>query len=68
MYVVAGIEKGENVVKGEYEAEELHTLKTRQQRRERDYTDEYLALLNHLQIPMNVRRALLWALDVEIKS
>ena len=53
--------------KGEWEAEELHRPKTNQKGAECDYTDEALALLNHLKPIMNLWRALMSALDTKFK-
>ena len=41
---------------------------TQTKERERDYTNEDLALLSHLKPPMNLWRALMSALDTEFKS
>ena len=59
-------EKEEDVGKEKWEAENLHRP-NKTKRGGRDYTDESLALFNHRKPLMNLWRALVSALDTELK-
>ena len=59
--------KGEEVGKVEWEADNLHRP-NQSKRAERDYTNEALALLNHIKAVMNLWKALMSALNTEFKS
>ena len=53
--------------KGRMESGGITQTKVNTKRGERNYTDEALALLNHLKPLMNLWRALMSALDTEFK-
>ena len=61
------MEKVEEVGKGEWEAEELHSP-NQTKKGERNYADEAPAFPNLLKLLINLWRALMSALDTEFKS
>ena len=58
------VERGKEVLKGEWETVKLRRPKIKQNGGEGDYTYEALALLNHLKPLMNLCKALMSALAI----